>query len=60
MTPRDIGNAPPKEIAVGTHFHAWRDTKTTPVFSSADREAMLGLLIISWHSATIKYLFLYP
>ena len=44
MTPRDIGNTPLKEIAVGTHFHAWHDTKTTPVFSSADREAMLVML----------------
>ena len=34
----------PPEIAVGTHFHAWRGTKTTPVFLPADGEASWSLL----------------
>ena len=32
------------EIAVGTHFHARRGTKTTPVFLPADRESSWSLL----------------
>ena len=36
-------SAPP-EIAVGTHFYAQHDTKTTPVFLPADGEASWSLL----------------
>ena len=44
----------PSEIALGTHFHAWHDIKTTPVFLPADGKA-------SWRqSATRKQVFLYP
>ena len=35
----------PLEIAVGTHFHAPHDTKTTPVFLPADGEASWSLLL---------------
>ena len=42
------------EVALGTHFHAPHDTKTSLVILPADGEAY-------WlHSATRKHLFLYP
>ena len=34
----------PSETAVGTHFHVWHGTKTTPVFLPADREVSWSLL----------------
>ena len=36
MTPRDLGNITPLEIATGTHFHAQHDIKTNLVFLPAD------------------------
>ena len=33
---KEISTTP--EIAVGTHIHARHDTKTTPMFSCADKE----------------------
>ena len=34
----------PPEIVVGRYFHAWRGTKTTPVFLPGDGEASWSLL----------------
>ena len=34
----------PQELAVGTHFHVWHGTKTTPAFIPADGDASWLLL----------------
>ena len=41
MTTRDLRNI---HTTVGTHFHVWHSTKTTPVFLPADGEANWSLL----------------
>ena len=44
MTPRASEIFTPSEIAVGAHFHAWHDTKTTAVFLPAGGKASWLLL----------------
>ena len=41
VTPRDLRNI---HTTVGTYFHIWHSTKTTPVFLTADGEASWSLL----------------
>ena len=40
MTPRDLKISTPTEIPVGTRFHVQHSTKTTPIFLTADEEAI--------------------
>ena len=45
MTPRDLRNI---HTTVGTYFHIWHSTKTTPVFLAADGEKPLGHYFQVW------------
>ena len=55
----------PLEIAAGSHFHAWHDSKPTSTFyllmeKPLDCCFQVCLLIIRCHSAPRKHVFLYP
>ena len=49
MTPRDLRNVQPPEIAIGRHFHVGHGTKPVLVLLPCDGEAS-WLLLPSWVS----------
>ena len=64
MALRDLGNIHTTGNSYRTHFHAWHDTKTTPVFLYADGKASWSLVpssvsLLSSGTVQPKNIFLY-